>query len=127
MYILIFSSSFFPCFAIQQECKKFPMLFNFQASVVICCCSVAKSCPTVCNPMDCSRPDVPVLHCLSEFAQRKNGWHESPACKGESGDLYQLLVHLLKGKIPWREIWQPTLVFLLGQSLGQRRLVGFSP
>ena len=26
------------------------MLFNFQASVVICCCSVAKSCPTVCNP-----------------------------------------------------------------------------
>ena len=26
-----------------------------------CCCSVAKSCPTLCNPMDCSVPDFPVL------------------------------------------------------------------
>ena len=34
-----------------------------------CCCSVAKSCPTVCNPTDCSTPGFPVLHCLPEFAQ----------------------------------------------------------
>ena len=27
-----------------------------------CCCSVAQSCLTVCDPMDCSCPDVPVLH-----------------------------------------------------------------
>ena len=25
-----------------------------------CCCSVAKSCPTLCNPMDCSAPGFPV-------------------------------------------------------------------
>ena len=25
------------------------------------CCSVAKSCPTLCNPMDCSMPDFPVF------------------------------------------------------------------
>ena len=31
------------------------------------------------------------------------------------------------GKIPWREKWQPTPVFLLGKSYGQRRLVGGSP
>ena len=31
------------------------------------------------------------------------------------------------GKIPWRREWQPTLVFLLGKSHGQRRLVGYSP
>ena len=34
-----------------------------------CCCSVAKSCLTLCNPMDCSRPGFPVLHDLPEFAQ----------------------------------------------------------
>ena len=31
------------------------------------CCSVAKSCPTLCNPMDCSIPHFPVLHYLPEF------------------------------------------------------------
>ena len=31
------------------------------------------------------------------------------------------------GKIPWRRKWQPTLVFLLGKSCGQRSLVGHSP
>ena len=33
------------------------------------CCSVAKSCPSVCDPMDYSTPDLPVLHSLLEFAQ----------------------------------------------------------
>ena len=28
-----------------------------------CCCSVAKSCPTLCDPMDCSMPGSSVLHC----------------------------------------------------------------
>ena len=28
------------------------------------------------------------------------------------------------GKIPWRRAWQPTLVFLPGESNGQRRLEG---
>ena len=31
------------------------------------------------------------------------------------------------GKIPWRRKQQPTLVFLLGKSHGQRGLVGYSP
>ena len=34
-----------------------------------CCCSVAQSCPTPGNPMDCSMPGLPVLHHLPEFAQ----------------------------------------------------------
>ena len=34
-----------------------------------CCCSVAKSCPTICHPVDFSIPDFPVLHRLPEFAQ----------------------------------------------------------
>ena len=31
------------------------------------------------------------------------------------------------GKIPWRRKWQPTPLFLPGQSHGQRSLVGYSP
>ena len=31
------------------------------------------------------------------------------------------------GMIPWRRTWQPTLVFLPGESYGQRSLVGYSP
>ena len=27
-------------------------------------CSITKFCPTLCNPMDCSMPGFPVLHCL---------------------------------------------------------------
>ena len=30
-------------------------------------------------------------------------------------------------KIPWRRKWQPTPVFLLGESHGQRSLAGYSP
>ena len=33
------------------------------------CCSVTQSCPPLCDPMDCSTPGFPVLHCLLEFAQ----------------------------------------------------------
>ena len=31
------------------------------------------------------------------------------------------------GKSPWRKAWQPTLVFLPGESHGQRSLAGYSP
>ena len=31
--------------------------------------SVAQSCPTLCNPMDCSTPDLPVHHQSPEFTQ----------------------------------------------------------
>ena len=33
------------------------------------CCSVAKLCLTLCNPIDCSTPGFPVLHYLWELAQ----------------------------------------------------------
>ena len=42
----------------------------------LCCwCSVAKLCPTLCNPMDCcSTPGSSVLHCLPESAQTYGHW-----------------------------------------------------
>ena len=39
-----------------------------------CCCSVAKSCPTLCDPMNCSMTEFPVLHHLPEFAQAHIHW-----------------------------------------------------
>ena len=38
------------------------------------CCSVAKSCPTLCDPMNCSTPASSVLHHLPEFAQIYVHW-----------------------------------------------------
>ena len=34
-----------------------------------CFCSVTQSCPTLCDPMDCSTPGLPVLHRLPGLAQ----------------------------------------------------------
>ena len=34
--------------------------------------SVAQSCPTLCNPMDCSTPGLPVHHQLPEFTQLRS-------------------------------------------------------
>ena len=39
-----------------------------------CCCSVAKSSLTLCDPMKCSLPGFPVLHYLLEFAQAHVHW-----------------------------------------------------
>ena len=36
--------------------------------------SVAQSCPTLCNPMDCSTPGLPVHHKLLELAQTHVHW-----------------------------------------------------
>ena len=42
----------------------------------LCCCdcSVAKLCPTLCDPMDCNMPDSSVLHHLPEFVQIHVHW-----------------------------------------------------
>ena len=40
-----------------------------------------------------------------------------------AGDKFNLWIW----KIPWRRKWQPTLVFLPGESHGQRSLAGYTP
>ena len=37
--------------------------------IMFCCCSVAESCPTLCDPLDCSMTGFSVPHWLPEFAQ----------------------------------------------------------
>ena len=41
--------------------------------------------------------------------------------------MWETWIQSLVGKIPWRRKWQPTLVFLPGESHGQRSLMGYSP
>ena len=55
------------------------------------CCSVSKSCPTLCDPMNCSIPVFLVLHYHQEFAQTHV--HE------------RMVTHssFLAWKIPWTE------------------------
>ena len=38
------------------------------------CSSVAQWCPTLCNPMDCSTPGLPIHHQLPEFTQTHVHW-----------------------------------------------------
>ena len=45
----------------------FPLQLKFNGDG--CCCSASQVCPDLCDPMDCSRPDFPVLHHLPEFVQ----------------------------------------------------------
>ena len=45
-----------------------------EALTHFCCHSVAKSCLTLCDPMDCSTPGFPVLQHLLEFAQTHVHW-----------------------------------------------------
>ena len=51
------------------------MIFTFhKISFIFYCCSVAHSCPTLCDPMDYNMPGFPVLHYLLEFAQIHVHW-----------------------------------------------------
>ena len=68
--------------------------------------SVSNSCPNLCNPMDCSTLGYPVVPNLLEFAL--------PLC-------VCVCVCVCVRK------WQPTPVFLPGESHGQRSLAGYSP
>ena len=47
---------------------------SFSISFWHFCCSVIKSCLTLCYPMDCSTPGFPLLYYLPEFAQTHVHW-----------------------------------------------------
>ena len=53
-----------------------------------------------------------------------------PRCLTGKESAYQCRRHVLDpwvGKISWRRAWQPTPIFLPGESHGQRSLAGYSP
>ena len=55
------------------------------------CCSVAKSCPTLCNPMACGVPGSSVLQYLSTFAQIHIHWVGDALCASQRMDFCLLL------------------------------------
>ena len=56
------------------------------------------------------------------FPRWCSGKESTCQCKRHKRPGFNLWVR----KIPWRREWQPTLVFLLGESCGQRSLVGYT-
>ena len=68
-------------------------------------CLVAKSCPTLCDPMDYSMPDFPVLHYLLKFAQTHVAWVGKAKVKLDPAELGKLrtafFVMLQTGRRMW--------------------------
>ena len=57
-----------------QQCRRVPLKIFLITAIptnmrLCCCCSVTQSCPTLCDPMECSTPGLPVPHHLLKFAQ----------------------------------------------------------
>jgi len=66
--------------------------------------SVTQSCPTLCNPMDCSIPGFPVLHQLPELAQTHVHWvgdAAQPSHPLSSHPLLLLQCFLASGFFQW--------------------------
>ena len=52
-----------------HKIKRCLLLGRKAMTKLCCCCSVTQSCPTLCDPMNCSTPGFLVLHHLPELAQ----------------------------------------------------------
>ena len=71
------------CFLVSRN-SQIPLIcfmwFSILPLIILCLLSkefnifVFQSCPTLCDPMDCSTPDFPDLHHLSELAQTNVHW-----------------------------------------------------
>ena len=49
-------------------------VWYFPGDLLFFCCSVAQSCPALFDPIDCSTPGAPLLHCFLEFVQIHVHW-----------------------------------------------------
>ena len=75
-----------------------------------------------------------LILCLTNIKKKKKTNPKNPICawlgfpewlNGKEPACWYMFDPLV-GKIPWRRKWQPTPVFLPGESHGQRSLVGYS-
>ena len=86
--------------------------------------SVAQSCPTLCNPMDCSTPGLPTHHQLPEFTQIHVHWagdaiQPSHPLSSPSPPAFSLSQHWWCTALQVRSRWtygsySPEVSFLLG-------------
>ena len=95
------------------------------------CCSVAQSCPTLCNPMDCSTPGFPVLD-LPEFAQTHVHWISdaiwpshplSPSSLAFNLPSIRVFSHKSALRIRWPKYW--SFSFSISPSKEQSGLIFF--
>ena len=81
--------------------------------------SVAQSCPTLCDPMNCSKPGLSVHHQLSQFTQTHIHWisdaiQPSHPVSSPSPPAFSLSQHQSLFKwVRWPKYWPPA-----GQSIG---------
>ena len=61
------------------------------STVIVCCCLVAQSCPTLCDPMNCSPPGSSVHRILQA---RRLEWGAIPFSRGSSQPRNQTLISL---------------------------------
>ena len=54
----------------EEKCNK----LNFSGRIALQFSSIARSCPTLCHPMNCSMPGLPVHHQLLELTQTHVHW-----------------------------------------------------
>ena len=90
-------------------------ILPFASKPLFCCCSVAKSCLTLCKPTDCSTLGFPVPHHLPDFAQVHVHWigdaiQPSHPLSPSSPSAFNLSQH--QGFFPVR------LLFATGGSIG---------
>ena len=106
---------------------------------------VAQSCPTLSDPMDCSHPGSSIhgifqarvlewgaiaFSALKHYFTRVFGFRGGASGKGPSSKCRRYKKYVFDpwvGMIPWRRTWQPTPVFLPGESHGQKSLAGYGP
>ena len=65
-FLLVYTETIHQC-SINEQIYWLTMWYD--SVLPLLCRSVSQSCPTLCDPIDCSTPGFPVLHCLLEFAQ----------------------------------------------------------
>ena len=64
---------------------------------------------------------------VSRIIQELPGWHSGKESACQCWRHRRCKFDPWVGKISWRRAWQPTPVFLPGESHGQRSLAGYSP
>ena len=82
--------------------------------------SVTQSCPTLCNPMDCSTPGIPIHHQLPELMQTHVHWvgdaiqpsHplSSPSPRAFNLSLHQGLFKWVSSSLRWPKFWRFSLL-----------------
>ena len=66
---------------------------------------------------------IKTFYDMNDFPGGVSGEEPACQCRGHKRHRFDPWA----GKVPWTNTWQPTLVFLPGESHGQRSLVGCSP